>query len=305
MSRSTALAKCLEPLLLRSTVAVPPHAKSKADYVHELVHSYYLPVFFWAERQLQASSCIVLGLSCVQGGGKTTMTSFLETLFHETGKSCASLSLDDVYLTRSEQVAVAQLNAGNPLLEHRGNPGTQDLNLLLSLIQDAKAGRDVLVPRYNKSAFDGRGDRFPRDQWIAHKGPLDVLLVEGWCLGFEASPTDLDGHLKPVNAALRDFDQLYAELSALIVVQVDDLGWVYTWREQAEARMREEGKPAMTPEQVKDFVDRFMPAYERYLPQLYSDSAGSSSISRIPRLTVTIGQHRECTSVVAREGRNA
>ncbi|CAK4494447.1 unnamed protein product [Aphanomyces euteiches] len=263
MSRSTALAKCLEPLLLRSTVAVPPHAKSKADYIHELVHSYYLP-----------------------GGGKTTMTSFLETLFHETGKSCASLSLDDVYLTRSEQVAVAQSNAGNPLLEHRGNPGTQDLNLLLSLIKDAKAGRDVLVPRYNKSAFDGRGDRFPRD----HLNSVDLYLRS---------------HLKPVNAALRDFDQLYAGLSALIVVQVEDLGWVYTWREQAEARMREEGKPAMTPEQVKDFVDRFMPAYERYLPQLNSDSAGPSSISRIPRLTVTIGQHRECTSVVAREGRNA
>ncbi|KAG9413821.1 hypothetical protein AC1031_013036 [Aphanomyces cochlioides] len=255
MSRSTALAKCLEPLLLRSTVAVPPHAKSKADYVHELVHSYYLPVFFWAERQLQASSCIVLGLSCVQGGGKTTMTSFLETLFHETGKSCASLSLDDVYLTRSEQVAVAQLNAGNPLLEHRGNPGTQDLNLLLSLIQDAKAGRDVLVPRYNKSAFDGRGDRFPRDQWIAHKGTahrrdshnfqkglwtyswskagvLALRRVQPISMGNDASLNSVDlylrSHLKPVNAALRDFDQLYAELSALIVVQVDDLGWVYT-----------------------------------------------------------------------------
>ncbi|CAK4623732.1 unnamed protein product, partial [Aphanomyces euteiches] len=192
------------------------------------------------------------------GGGKTTMTSFLETLFHETGKSCASLSLDDVYLTRSEQVAVAQSNPGNPLLE---------------------------------------------------AGVLALRRVQPISMGNDASLNSVDlylrSHLKPVNAALRDFDQLYAELSALIVVQVEDLGWVYTWREQAEARMREEGKPAMTPEQVKDFVDRFMPAYERYLPQLNSDSAGPSSISRIPRLTVTIGQHRECTSVVAREGRNA
>jgi hypothetical protein len=47
-------------------------AFSESKYI-ELIHSYYLPVFFWAEAQLEKhqrqssrSSCFVLGLSCVQ-----------------------------------------------------------------------------------------------------------------------------------------------------------------------------------------------------------------------------------------------
>ncbi|ETW00661.1 hypothetical protein, variant 1 [Aphanomyces invadans] len=228
MTRAQTLGRVLEPLLMAASMQVPSKFPSKAEYVHQLIHTYYLPVFFWAEMQLKAP-CSVLGLSCVQGGGKTTMSSYLETLFRATGKTCATLSLDDVYLSRADQLKVAASFPHNPLLEHRGNPGTHDLNLLLSLIDDAQAGCDVVVPRYDKSAHNGRGDRFSRDQWITYPGPVDVLLVEGWCLGFEANAVDPPGHLGAVNKALRDFDRLYEALSALIVIHVDDIQWVYTY----------------------------------------------------------------------------
>ncbi|KAF0714829.1 Aste57867_3661 [Aphanomyces stellatus] len=307
-ARSQRLARLLEPHLVGSPMHVPSHFASKTDYVHQLIHNYYLPVFYWAEAQHAAlpssKSCLVLGLSCVQGGGKTTMSSYIQQLFQEAGKSCATLSLDDVYLTRADQLKVTAAHPHNPLLEHRGNPGTHDIDLLMSIIDDATAGRDVLVPRYDKSAFDGRGDRFPRDQWLPHRGPLDVLLVEGWCLGFEALDSNVDGDLGLVNHALRDFDCLYAALSALIVVKVADVAWVYTWREEAEARMREAGKPAMTPTQVRDFVDRFMPAYRAYLPTLYADATTGTHLSTIPRLVVEIGQHRDCLAVMPRHRRD-
>jgi len=46
------------------------------------------------------------------------------------------------------------------------------------------------VPRYDKSAFGGAGDRAPEDTWPAVAGPLDVVLFEGWMLGF--SPVGAD-----------------------------------------------------------------------------------------------------------------
>ncbi|OQR93499.1 hypothetical protein ACHHYP_02498 [Achlya hypogyna] len=260
-----------------------------------IVHDYYLPIFAWAEAQLdrlnpptaESKKCLVLGLSCVQGGGKTTMTSYLEQLFGFTGKRCAVLSIDDVYYTRDEQLSIAQNHPGNPLLEFRGNPGTQDIDLLLDIIKQAKLGKDVLVPRYDKSAFQGRGDRAPQDRWSRHAGPLDVLLIEGWCLGFQASTRPLSNpHLVPVNDALRAFDRVYEELAATIVVQVESQRCVYTWREEAEADMRAQGKSAMTPAQIRDFVDRFMPAYDAYLTDFYTAMArgGPGILATKPRL---------------------
>jgi pantothenate kinase-related protein Tda10 len=45
---------------------------------------------------------------------------------------------------------------------------------------------------------------------------------------------------------------------------------IYQWRLQAEEDMRTSGRPALSPTQVKDFVQRFMPAYYTYLPELYT-----------------------------------
>ena len=44
------------------------------------------------------------------------------------------------------------------------------------------------VPRYDKSAHHGRGDRAPIEEWEVVNRPgeptADVVLFEGWCVGF-------------------------------------------------------------------------------------------------------------------------
>ena len=40
--------------------------------------------------------------------------------------------------------------------------------------------------------------------------------------------------------------------------------------------MRAAGKPAMTKAEVQDFVSRYMPAYEHYLPGLYASGPDAS-----------------------------
>lgn len=83
----------------------------------------------------------------------------------------------------------AQENASNRLLQVRGNAGTHDLKLgsdtLAALKSASGSGGQVAVPRYDKSQNQGRGDRADESSWPTVQGPLDIVLFEGWMLGFQ------------------------------------------------------------------------------------------------------------------------
>ncbi|OMH85729.1 D-glycerate 3-kinase, chloroplastic [Zancudomyces culisetae] len=141
---------------------------------------------------------------------KTTLSSNVaSTLNKEHGLKCIAFSSDDLYLPFVEQLKVAQVNAGNKLLEYRGNAGTVDAALgreiLLKLKGETeKLGGDnnsgnqeggnlIEIPRYDKGLNQGRGDRAPKDQWIKVETgtggagvstDVDVVLFEGWNMGF-------------------------------------------------------------------------------------------------------------------------
>ena len=69
---------------------------------------YYLPVFFWCQRQLKQHCAVhgahgsppplVLGISAPQGSGKSTLVEQLEVLFHHAGSTAVGVSIDDFYL---------------------------------------------------------------------------------------------------------------------------------------------------------------------------------------------------------------
>lgn len=146
-------------------------------------------------------------------------------------------------------------------------------------------------PRYDKSAHHGRGDRCPISEWPVTSVPIDVLLLEGWCLGFEAKSKDPMGWMGPINHYLKKYDEVYEAMDGLIVMQIANLHWVYTWREEAEMKLRAENKPAMSREQVVDFVDRFVPVLEHYVAALV-EHQGDSNIHRIPRLSLHLDEKR-------------
>ena len=81
-----------------------------------------------------------------------------------------------------------QAKSDNKLLQVRGNAGTHDLQLgreTLAALQSAvSADTEVAVPRYDKSKNEGRGDRAERSSWPHVQGPIDIILFEGWMLGF-------------------------------------------------------------------------------------------------------------------------
>eukprot|EP00181_Compsopogon_caeruleus_P001139 CAMPEP_0184688080 /NCGR_PEP_ID=MMETSP0312-20130426/28480_1 /TAXON_ID=31354 /ORGANISM="Compsopogon coeruleus, Strain SAG 36.94" /LENGTH=336 /DNA_ID=CAMNT_0027144833 /DNA_START=199 /DNA_END=1209 /DNA_ORIENTATION=- len=248
----------------------------------DVIVTYYLPIFFWIENLLEATKenragqkALAVGLSCPQGGGKTTMTRVLEHLFELKEQTCVIASTDDFYLTHSEQQELASKHSGNRLLELRGNPGSMDVKLMESTLRhlvSLPSGSSCRVPRYDKSAFQGKGDRCPEEKWAEAVGPIDVVLLEGWCMGFKSCGANALSlpELAPVDEYLRGFESIYQMLDALVVVQVEDYRVVYKWREEAEEKMRMEGKPGMSASELRDFVERFLPSYQQYLPGLYS-----------------------------------
>jgi len=100
----------------------------------------------------------------------------------------AVLSLDDFYLTHSDQLSLASNHPTNPLVQHRGQPSTHDLPLLISTLSALRERSRTKLPAYDKSLFNGQGDRTDPEDWEeVNKNTnetIDVIILEGWCLGF-------------------------------------------------------------------------------------------------------------------------
>lgn len=255
---------------------------------------------------------LVVGISAPQGCGKTTIVECLTATFKALGIASASVSIDDFYLTRAEQVALAARDPDNPLLQLRGNAGSHDVALgtrtLDALRGLTSAGDEARIPRYDKSSFSGKGDRCPEEDWESVRGPLDVVLFEGWMLGFTAVGAERASAVSPslveVDRHLAAYREAWdSRVDAWVVVQVGSPEWVFEWRLQAEHRMRATGKAGMTDQEVRDFCERFQPAYRLYLPGLYEKGPTTASSGKLLRLR--IGQDRTLLStvrVVERDG---
>lgn len=238
---------------------------------------------------------LIFGLNGPQGCGKSTATAAaVEILRKRNGLRGIAISIDDFYLTRGEQVQLAAQHQTNSYLQQRGYPGTHDIRLgsdtLSALKAINSAQQPVAIPRYDKSAHEGEGDRMPLNEWQSVMAPLDFVILEGWCVGFTPLPeTDIqDAHLSGVNKMLAKYAAWHTFLDAFIQLKAQQIGDVVRWRIEAEQKMRAQGKAGMDDEKIRAYVERFLPAYEMYLPVLEKKPPVSS-----PRLVIDIGRDRE------------
>lgn len=210
----------------------------------------------------------VLGINGPQGAGKTTLARFLETSFAALAQPAVAVSIDDFYLTRAEQVALAAAHPHNRYLQQRGYPGTHDVALgerTLAALSRLQPGETLRLPVYDKSAHGGLGDRLPNDQWRLVTGPIEVVIVEGWMLGFVPVRPE-DPLLAEVDALLPAYAAWTRRLDAMVQLVAADPSYVVAWRAEAEANARASGKPGLSDTAIRAYTQLFLPAY-RLWPQ--------------------------------------
>lgn len=220
----------------------------------------------------------VLGVCGAQGSGKSTLAEGLMARLTAKGLRAATLSIDDLYLSRVERARLGQVV--HPLLATRGVPGTHDTEAGVRLLDDIREGRDVVLPRFDKATDD------PAPTGTPVKGPLDVLIFEGWCVGAHAQ--DDAALLMPVNtleaerdpslvwrrfvnlALATDYADLFARIDRLVLLAAPGFEVVRDWRIQQEHELRArvgEGGRTMSDEEIGVFIQH----YERLTRHILSD----------------------------------
>ncbi|KAN0119249.1 D-glycerate 3-kinase-like protein [Hyaloscypha variabilis] len=243
----------------------------------------------------------IFGLTGLQGSGKSTLAAALvDTLSTTHCLRTITISLDDFYQTWNDRNALRVSQPSNDLLRVRGQPGTHDVELaewFFSQFTTETVPKQIGIPIFDKSLFDGDGDRLPRSLWkhVEAEPPVDLVVFEGWCLGFQPLSKDalqrrwsdamesrtlenakmLSNHswedLFLVNENLAIYCAHFMgpqHLDCIVSLDALELFNVYVWRQQQEDMLRRTKGTAMTDEQVIKFVDGYMPAYELYLDGL-------------------------------------
>jgi D-glycerate 3-kinase len=217
-----------------------------------------------ASQRQQLKRPLIQGILGGQGTGKTTMSKVLSLILNQLGYRTLSLSLDDLYKTYSDRLVLTQQD---PRLIWRGPPGTHDVDLGLDVLDQIRQSQSsVMVPRFDKSAYRGAGDRTTPEMLTS----VDIVLFEGWFVGvrpinadiFDTAPppifTDEDrAFARDMNRRLHDYLPLWERLDSLILLYPTDYRCSLEWRKQAEQQMIAAGKPGMNDAEIEQFVNYF------------------------------------------------
>jgi D-glycerate 3-kinase len=249
------------------------------------------------QRHKESSEPILLGITGLQGSGKSTWASkIVELLSSEYDLHTIAISLDDLYKKHDDLIAQRDKNPDNKLYRTRGQPGTHDEQLAGQFFKNLKEYRgegELKIPSFDKSRFNGEGDRLPESDWPTITRKPDVVVFEGWCVGFQpVSQASIEekhalagagklsvntpathqlAHLFEVNENLKRYCDAFMGpqyFDFFIHIDTEDLRNVYTWRLQQEHKMIEAKGSGMSDAEVRAFVDGYMPSYEIYLDQL-------------------------------------
>lgn len=234
-----------------------------------------------APNKSKNKKSFILGVQGTQGSGKSTASEFIQLLLQtEYQLTAAVLSIDDFYLTIAERETLSQ--SVHPLLKTRGVPGTHDIDLAIQTIKELSQLTDnqsTLIPRFEK-AID---DRAPQENWSTFTGSVDVIILEGWCIGLK--PEQSDNLIAPINSlenqedatgAWRQFvnrhlsgqyQELFSLIDKQLVLNAPSFDCVYNWRLTQEHKLIERIKQTGASSHIKtlsdDEVKRFISHYER------------------------------------------
>ncbi len=251
----------------------------------DVVEHHWKPLATRIARLPATRAPLVVGINGAQGSGKSTACKFLEVLLARRRVRAVTLSMDDLYLTRTERQTLAR--EVHPLFATRGVPGTHAVALGLSIIEDMLAGRALEMPRFDKAA-DDRAAEVTRIT-----GPVDVLLLEGWCVG--ARPQEAVALAAPINDLERnedpdgtwrslvnhwltqDYARLFDQIDLLVMLKVEDFDAVRRNRALQEEKLRA-SHPHASETMDDAALERFCAHYERLTRHMLAEMPARADV---------------------------
>lgn len=231
-----------------------------------------------AKERQKLNFPLIYGILGGQGTGKTTLAKILILILSKLGYNTISISIDDIYKTYAERQLLQKQDSR---LIWRGPPGTHDISLGIEVLEKLRHSFDqnvdnlISIPRFNKSLFNGAGDRIEPDR----VSNVDIILFEGWLVGvrpipdtvFDRTPppiiTEADREFaRDMNRKLQDYLPLWEKLDRLMVLYPTDYRFSKQWRLQAEKQMITSGKSGMSDNEIEKFVEYFWQALH---PELF------------------------------------
>ncbi|MDB5498672.1 MAG: hypothetical protein JWP28_2703 [Phenylobacterium sp.] len=210
---------------------------------------------------------LTLGICGAQGSGKSTIVAVTKRLLEKRGLSTVALSLDDFYLPKAAREQLAK--DVHPLLATRGPPGTHDIRLAGAVLDQLRIKGRVALPSFDKATDNRR----PRGGWETVATPVDIVLLEGWCVGAVAQGAaalrqpvnDLERDEDPqavwrtyVNDQLdRPYQELFARYQELIMLKAPSFEAVLAWRTEQEHKLRARIGQGMSDAEVARFVAHY------------------------------------------------
>ncbi len=242
-----------------------------------LIDEHYHPLSHWLAERHPPQRVPVIGISGAQGTGKSTLAAFLKLALREDHKlRAAVLSIDDFYYTKAERLQLSE--TVHPLLITRGVPGTHDTQLLracIDKIQNLGKNDKLSIPSFSKA----HDERAPSKLWPVVTGPVDFVVLEGWCVG--SVPQTNEELLRPVNKLELEHDPsgkwrgfvnrqlrnkyaaIFAELDNLLFLQAPDFETVFLWRLEQEQKLAARSGDDCGGIMNRDQLTYFMQHYER------------------------------------------
>ena len=266
---------------------------TNSNYTYYLLWQLWLPLARQiAKEKEQLNRTLIQGILGGQGTGKTTLAAVIRTILAHLGFTSIDISVDDLYKTYE---ARQKLQQEDPRLIWRGPPGTHDVHLgieVLNQFLQPNRVEPILVPRFDKSAFNGAGDRTEPEKTY----PVDIVLFEGWFVGTRPVETlNFDTLLHPIktpedrlfaldnNERLKAYLPLWSKLDRLIVLCPVDYRLSQQWRREAEQKMIATGRSGMSDEEIEQFVEFFWKSLhpELFIKPLVSNTDWANTIIEI------------------------
>ena len=263
------------------------------SYTFSLLWKLWLPLAKQLAREKERRQrTLIQGILGGQGTGKTTLAAVTRTILSHLGFTSAAISLDDLYKTYAVR---QQLQQEDPRLIWRGPPGTHDVELGIEILEqflEPNRVEPIFIPRFDKSAFSGAGDRTKPEKTL----PVNIVLFEGWFVG--TRPVEIsvfNTPLDPINTQsdklfacdnnerLKAYLPLWSKLDRLIVLCPTDYRLSQQWRKEAEQKMIATGKSGMSDGEIEQFVEYFWKALhpELFIKPLISNTNWADMIIEI------------------------